>query len=211
MGNDIETVLVLSPHTDDGEFGCGGAIAKMVEQGKKVYYVAFSTADESIPKGFPKNILEIEVRKATKILGIPEENLIVYKYPVRKLEYIRQEILEELVRIKKNINPQLVLIPSPNDLHQDHQTVAIEAMRAFKQIGILGYELPWNNIVFRTECFVPLEERHIDKKVEAVKAYESQMHRYYVNEDFIRGLAITRGTQIGVKLAEAFEIIRWIL
>jgi LmbE family N-acetylglucosaminyl deacetylase len=35
MGNDIETVLVLSPHTDDGEFGCGGTIAKMVEQGKK--------------------------------------------------------------------------------------------------------------------------------------------------------------------------------
>ncbi len=60
MGNDIETVLVLSPHTDDGEFGCGGTIAKMVEQGKKVYYVAFSTADESAPKGFPKNILEIE-------------------------------------------------------------------------------------------------------------------------------------------------------
>lgn len=105
----------------------------------------------------------------------------------------------------------MVLIPSPNDLHQDHQTVAIEAMRAFKQIGILGYELPWNNIVFRTECFVPLEERHIDKKVEAVKAYESQMHRYYANEDFIRSLAIIRGTQICVKVAEAFEIIRWIL
>ena len=49
-------ILVLAPHTDDGELGCGAAIARFVEQGAEVHYVAFSTAKESVPKGMPSNI-----------------------------------------------------------------------------------------------------------------------------------------------------------
>ncbi len=146
----INRILILAPHTGDGELGCGGSIVKFIEEGKDVYYVAFSTAEDSVPPGFPKNVLELEVKKATRILGIKESNLIICKYRVRKLNYIRQEVLEELVKIKRDIAPDLVFIPSPNDLHQDHQTVAMEGMRAFKQISILGYELPWNNITFTT-------------------------------------------------------------
>jgi len=133
MYTNFKTILVLAPHTDDGELGCGGSIVRFLEEGKEVYYVAFSTAEDSVPEGFPRNILEIEVREATKILGIPSSNLIIYKFQVRKLNYVRQEILEELVKIKREINPDLVFIPSPNDLHQDHQTVAMEGMRAFKE------------------------------------------------------------------------------
>jgi len=211
MTNDFNRILVLAPHTDDGEFGCGGSIVKFIEEGRDVFYVAFSTAEDSVPEGYPKNILEIEVREATKILGINPNNLIIYKFQVRKLNYVRQEILEELVKIRREINPDLVFIPSPNDLHQDHYTVAMEGMRAFKQISILGYELPWNNITFHTQSFIRLEERHIIKKIEALKAYKSQQSRFYANEEFIRSLAITRGTQINVRYAEAFDVIRWVI
>ena len=211
MENSFNCILVLAPHTDDGEFGCGGSIAKFLEEGKDVFYVAFSTAEDSVPEGYPRNILEIEVREATKILGITPNNLIIYKFQVRKLNYVRQELLEELVKIRNEISPDLVFIPSPNDLHQDHYTVAMEGMRAFKQISILGYELPWNNITFHTQSFIKLEERHIIKKIEALKAYKSQQNRFYANEEFIRSLAITRGTQISVRYAEAFEVIRWVM
>jgi LmbE family N-acetylglucosaminyl deacetylase len=142
MLKNIERILILAPHTDDGEFGCGGSITKFIEEGKDVFYVAFSTAEDSVPEGYPKNILELEVREATKILGINPNNLIIYKFQVRKLNYVRQEILEELIKIRNEINPDLVCIPSPNDLHQDHYTVAMEGMRAFKQVSLLGYELP---------------------------------------------------------------------
>ena len=57
----MEKILILAPHTDDGELGCGGSIARFIEEGKDVYYVAFSTAEESVEHGLPKNILEIEV------------------------------------------------------------------------------------------------------------------------------------------------------
>jgi len=211
MTNNFNRILVLAPHTDDGEFGCGGSIAKFIEEGKDVFYVAFSTAEDSVPEIYPKNILETEVIGATKILGINPNNLIIYKFQVRKLNYVRQEILEELVKIRNEIKPDLVFIPSPNDLHQDHYTVAMEGMRAFKQISILAYELPWNNITFHTQSFIKLEEYHLIKKIEALKAYKSQQDRFYANEEFIRSLAITRGTQISVRYAEAFEVIRWVI
>lgn len=211
MKQGIERVLVLAPHTDDGEFGCGGSIAKFIEAGKEVLYVAFSTAEKSVPKGMPKNILEVEVKAATKRLGILPANLVIYKYEVRKLNYIRQEILEELVKMKKEINPNLVFIPSANDLHQDHQTVAVESTRAFKQTSILGYELPWNNITFHTQAFIKLAKTHLEKKIYALKSYESQSHKAYATEDFIRSWAKTRGTQIGTQYAETFEVIRWII
>ena len=211
MKQGIERVLVLAPHTDDGEFGCGGSIAKFIEEGKEVYYVAFSTAEKSVPEGWPKNILEVEVKEATKRMGIPSSHLLIYKYEVRKLNYTRQEILEELVKIKKDVKPDLVFLPSSNDLHQDHTTVATEGIRAFKQISILGYELPWNNITFHTQVFIKLKEAHVQKKIHALKAYNSQSHRDYAAEDFIWSWAKTRGTQIGTKYAETFEITRWVI
>jgi N-acetylglucosamine malate deacetylase 1 len=211
MSDDIKRILILAPHTDDGEFGCGGSITKFLEEGKEVYYVAFSTAEESVPAGFPENILEVEVREATSILGISPSNLIVYMFQVRKLNYVRQEILEELVKMKRDIRPDLVFMPSPNDLHQDHFTVAMEGMRAFKQISILGYEVPWNNITFHTQAFITLEKRHIEKKIAALKAYKSQAQRSYATGDFIMSLAKTRGVQIGADYAETFEVIRWVM
>ncbi len=211
MRHGPERILVLAPHTDDGEFGCGGSIAKFIAEGREVFYVAFSTAEKSVPEGLPKNILETEVKEATKRIGIPSSNLIIYKYEVRKLNYIRQEILEELVKIKKDIKPDLVFMPSGNDLHQDHTTVSVEGKRAFKQVSILGYELPWNNITFHTQVFVKLTKSHVQKKMHAIQAYSSQKHRDYASEDFIWSWARTRGVQIGCQYAETFEVSRWVI
>ena len=207
----IEKVLVLAPHTDDGEFGCGGSISRFIDHGKTVYYVAFSTAEESVPEPWPKDILKTEVKEATKRLGIPREHLIVYNFKVRELGYHRQEILEELVKIKKDVCPDLIFLPSSNDLHQDHSTVSTEGIRAFKNTTILGYEVPWNNIKFQAEAFIILSEGNINAKIEALDAYNSQKGRSYANEEFIRSLARTRGVQIGSRYAEAFEVIRWVI
>lgn len=206
----FNNVLVLAPHTDDGELGAGGTIAKLIESRINVYYAAFSTAEKSVPDGFPKDILKTEVKNATSKLGIESSNLLIYNYEVRKLNYVRQEILEQLINLRKEINPDLVLLPSLNDIHQDHSTVAQEGLRAFKQKTILGYELIWNNLTFSTSCFVKLNQRHIEKKCEALKEYKSQQHRDYISEEFVKSLAKTRGVQIGSEYAEAFEVIRLI-
>lgn len=202
---------MLSPHTDDAELGCGGSIAKFIENGSEVYYIALSSCEKSIPPEYPPDILKKEVRKATKVLGIPEENLLLYDFEVRDFPELRQKILDKLIEIREEIKPDIVFTPCSFDTHQDHQTVRQETLRAFKECTILGYEQPWNNITFNTSAFIPLEEGHIEKKISALKCYETQKHRKYLNPEFIRGLAQTRGTQINERYAEAFEVIRWVL
>jgi LmbE family N-acetylglucosaminyl deacetylase len=210
MLKNIKKVLVLAPHTDDGEFGCGGTIARLIKEGVEVHYVAFSACEQSVLSHFPTDILITEVKEATEILGIKSENLHLLKYDVRTFNYNRQAILDDIIMFRNKINPDLVFVPSLNDIHQDHSTIANEAIRAFKFCNILCYEMPWNNFNFATTSFIVLDEEHLDIKIEALKKYKSQEHRSYANEEFIRSLARVRGVQIGKKNAEVFEVIRLI-
>lgn len=211
MINNFKRIVVLAPHTDDGEIGCGGAIAKFIEEGREVYYVAFSTCEESVPEGFPKDILEKELKQATITLGIKPDNLVIYKYPVRYFFQNRQDILQDMLKLREKIHPDLVFMPSAHDIHQDHFVIAQESLRAFKNISLLGYEEPWNNFTFVAKAFVSLQEKHILKKIKALSCYKSQSHRSYMSEDFAKNLAQTRGVQVNMRYAEAFEIIRWII
>ena len=102
-------------------------------------------------------------------------------------------------------------MPSLHDIHQDHTIVAQECLRAFKNTTLLGYELIWNNLTFNTQCFVKLEERHINAKIEALQEYKSQGYRDYLSPNFIRSLCKARGVQVGSEYAEAFEVIRLFL
>ena len=204
-------ILILAPHTDDGEFGCGGTIAKLIEDGNTIYMAAFSACEQSVLKKYPADILVGELKRATAKLGIPEENLFLYDYQVRIFSERRQDILQTIIDLRTKINPDVIFMPSLDDIHQDHFTIAQEGLRAFKFCTILTYEMPWNNLAFETSSFVILEERHVQRKVEALKEYVSQSHRPYCNEEFIRSLARTRGVQVNKKYAETFNVIRWII
>ena len=207
----IETwkrVLVLAPHTDDGEFGCGGTIVRLIEGGVEVRYVAFSIATKSLPPGFPPDTLAREVREATTEIGIPPEGLTVHDFEVRTFPERRQDILELLIALWEEWPPDAVLQPSIGDIHQDHQVVAAEGLRAFKRTTVLGYEIPWNSLNFNYQAYVALEQHHVERKVAALARYASQQHRNYANPDYIWNLARTRGINIGRELAEVFEVYR---
>jgi N-acetylglucosamine malate deacetylase 1 len=203
-------ILVLAPHTDDAELGCGGTIAKLLEEGSEVFIAVFSTAEESVPEGAPADILEKEFYHAMEIMKIPKDNLFVYKYQVRKFSYYRQDILEDLIKLRNVIKPDLVFLPSGSDVHQDHQVIYSEGLRAFKNMSILGYELPWNHITFTSQAFMELNDNHIICKWNALQAYTSQieLNRPYFTKEFMEGLARVRGTQIKKDWAEAFEVLR---
>ncbi|MFY0644774.1 MAG: PIG-L family deacetylase [Bacteroidia bacterium] len=211
MISNKQTILILAPHTDDGEFGCGASIHKWITEGKTVYYATFSACKQSVLPQFPEDILITEVKAATAELGLPQENLILYDYAVRTFNYHRQAILDDLIKLREQIKPDLVLMPSPNDIHQDHKTIMEEGLRAFKFTSILCYEMPWNNLNFNTSCFSILDEEHVEVKLNALRKYESQAHRPYADETFIKGLARARGVQINSHYAEVFEVLRWII
>ena len=188
-------VLVLAPHTDDGELGCGGAIALLANTGSHVRYIAFSIANRSLPPGFPPNTLANEAKQATATLGISD--LVLHDFDVRTFPEHRQEILELLVKEAKEYKPDVVFQPSPSDMHQDHQTIAKEGLRAFKKTSVLGYLLPWNTTGFWDDCYIAFGESELEKKVEAIGKYASQEHRAYASPDYIRGLAKVHGVTVG--------------
>jgi LmbE family N-acetylglucosaminyl deacetylase len=202
--------LVLAPHTDD-EFGCAGTIARLVELERDVHYIAFSRCEESVPAGYPQDVLEHECRECLARLGVPPDRVEVLGFPVRHFPSHRQNILERLVLIQRSMKPDLVLVPSSFDIHQDHATIHTEAMRAFKHSSILGYELPQNLTAFENSAFVALSAEHVSAKVHSLSAYKSQRHRPYATEEFMRSLALVRGMQAGVGYAEAFELARLVI
>ena len=212
--NELERVLVLAPHTDDAELGCGGTVARFIQEGKAVHYAVFSIAAKSLPAGWPEDTLVKEQRAAARALGFSEADLgrvRIFDFEVRTFPSHRQEILELLVQARNELRPDLVLLPSLHDVHQDHTTVAQEGIRAFKKTRVLGYELPWNNLTFDHQAYVTLAPDHVEAKARALDCYASQKHRGYVDAEYVWSLARVRGPDVNTTYAEAFEVYRWIL
>jgi len=204
-------ILVIGAHTDDIEIMCGGSISKFIELNCDVYYSTFSFANKSLPEGFPEGTTKIEVLKATEVLGIPRLNLYLHDYEVRVFPAYRQEILEDLLKLRNEIKPDLVITHNTDDTHQDHKVISDESYRAFKQSSsIWGYESFKNNRVFSTDLYVKLNLSHIERKIKALSKYESQLIKYD-NREALQGLAKFRGTQINYEFAECFEAIRIII
>ncbi len=208
----FKNILVLAPHTDDGELGAGGFIKKLTNSGSVVSYVAFSSCEKSVPEGYPKDTFRKEVKDATKVLGIKNENLKILDYEVREFTYRRQDILEDLVKIRNSNDYDLILTPSVNDIHQDHSVISLESIRAFKtSASILSYDLPWNNTKFHSHCFIKLNQKEADNKYKALTMYKSLSNRAYMQKDAIYSLMRHKGMQSNTEFAESFEVVRWFI
>lgn len=204
-------VLVLCPHADDAELGCGGTLARFIKEGKEIFCVIFSAGEKNVPREFPGDILRTEIKKATKTLGINPRNLILFNYETRLFPTFRQSILDDLITLEKQLKPDLVILPSMYDIHQDHQVISQEGIRAFRNISIIGYEMFRNNMTFPARLFIALTKEHINLKMKAISHYQSQAFRVSLSPIFYEKLARIRGMQIGVEYAEAFEIIKWVI
>jgi LmbE family N-acetylglucosaminyl deacetylase len=206
----LNRVLILCAHTDD-EAGCAGAIIRLVNAGVEVRYVALSRCEESVPKHYPEDVLEKECRECTKLLGIKQNMVEVWNYPVRNFPDHRQDILERFISLNREYEPDMVLLPSSFDMHQDHSVVFKEGFRAFKYSSTLGFEQPQNLVSFSNNAFITLTEEQVNQKIHALSSYESQAFRVYSSPDFVRGLAKVRGVQCNAVYAEAFEVIRLVM
>ncbi|NLE96167.1 MAG: PIG-L family deacetylase [Dehalococcoidia bacterium] len=203
-------VLLLSPHTDDIEIGAGGLICRLQEEGCHTFkWLAFSRCCVSLGPDMPADTLECEFHECADFLGIDDRHVL--DYPVRAMPAYRQEILEALMQTRRDFNPDVVVAPCLEDVHQDHSTVAQEALRAFKcSASVLGYELPWNNVSFSSRVFVRLTEAQVRRKWLALAHYHSQQRlgRTYFCEGFVSSWARMRGAQCGAMFAEAFDVPR---
>ena len=209
----MEKVLAISPHTDDIELGCGGTIAKLLEKGVDVYHLMLTDARDTLVGHFPEDTNEIQCKNAQRALGLRDENVFLFQFTNKHFYGESRQIFEKLEELKDEIEPDLIIIPSLTETHQDHLTTAEQAITVFRRsTSILAFEQPWNNIGFTPNLFVTLSEEHVKKKMEALDCYETQFYfgRTYMSEELIYSWARTRGIQIDKEFAEAFEVIKLI-
>ena len=195
--------MILSPHSDDGLLGAGATISRFVEEGRDVTYAIFAPNGQGFEDG--------EIENALVELGLGNEKIIKQDFPVRHFTEHRQAILEWMLQLRKELQPELVLCHSTADTHQDHNVVRQEAFRAFKHHSIWGYDLPWNTRNFSSDIFVPLRERNVEKKLKAIAQFVSQKERPYYNLEIRKAHLIANGEKITKRYCEVFEGISQVL
>jgi LmbE family N-acetylglucosaminyl deacetylase len=196
-------VMAISPHTDDIELGCGATIAKLINEGEDVFVWTFSTGAPATGSN------RAEFEEAMRRLGVKKHYL--ENFETRKFLNYRQEILDRMIMRGRIFNPDLVIVPSRANIHQDHVVIAEEAERAFREKSLMGYEMPWGDVrAFTNLCYIRVDAQHINIKIHALDAYKTQAARRYMKPEIIASLAMLRGMQVGADYAEALEVMRWI-
>jgi N-acetylglucosamine malate deacetylase 1 len=203
-------VLVLAPHTDDAELGCGGTIARLVKEfSATVQILNFSAAEESVPEGMDPSVNRTDCKAAALELGVVDARCL--DFPVREFPQYRQRVLQTIYDTNKDFKPDLVLCPASMDHHQDHGVVHQEACRAFGAKTILGYEIPWNTRSFRADLSISLPPEFAAAKVRSLALYRSQAGRRYMGRETVEATLRHRGVQSGFEFAEAFEVVRMVV
>ena len=188
--------LFIGAHVDDIELCCGGYIAKLIEQGHDVHCLALISNIDG-------HELKNEYLNSMRILGVKNIHIGI-NYQVRNLNMVRQRLLDELVKLESF---DYYIPHSVNDIHQDHETVGRESLRAFKKNNLLTYAAEWNQLQSEANYFIELTEEQMAIKIAALECYESQKHRHYFTRQHIYSRAILNGAKIGAKYAEAFRIV----
>lgn len=194
-------VLVVGAHPDDVEFGCGGALARHFSRGDEVVILTLSRG----ANGGDASIRTGEAQRAAALLGA---RLEVGDLPDARISEGLETIglIEEAVRV---LAPTHVYTHSRHDAHQDHRNAHLASIVGARDVANLYcYQAPSSTIEFRPNLFIDIA-RHIDTKVDAVAAYESQVARSAsLRADHIVATARYWGRYTGYSLAEPMEVIR---
>jgi LmbE family N-acetylglucosaminyl deacetylase len=196
-------VLFLGAHPDDIELGCGALLHHIVKQTD----VLCVTLSDNQKNPDLENV-KAEHYQAMAVLGVPEDHIIFGPFITRVFPDARQEILEYFLSLRKDFQPDLIFVHSKQDVHQDHLTMTEEALRAFRGITVLGFDVVRSSYGFFPHFLVEVTEEDVNKKIEALSKYETYRDRYYFNSELTRSIMVRHGALAECPFAEGFDILR---
>jgi LmbE family N-acetylglucosaminyl deacetylase len=198
------SVLAIGAHPDDIEAGCAGTLALQKSNGAKVYVLVLSRGEAS---GDPQT-KEVACKKSAELLGV--DDLFFGGFKDTKINDGIETILV-IEKIIDKVNPDFVYTLSFKDTHQDHRNTAYATLSAARRCKkILMYETPTTLKEFFPQVFVDIEKTfEVKKKTMRLFSHKSEKFRFAAKA--IEGLAFFRGFQAGVRVAEAFEVGRFVL
>ncbi|MBK8821939.1 MAG: PIG-L family deacetylase [Anaerolineales bacterium] len=188
---------------DDIELGCGALLHHIVKE-TDVLCVTLSDNQKNPDLKQVRN----EHIRSMKILGVPEEKVVFGTFQTRVFPDSRQEILEYFLKLRKEFQPDLIFTHSKQDVHQDHNTMTDEALRAFRGITVLGFDVVRSSYGFFPNFLAQVTEEDVNKKIEALAEYETYRDRYYFNNELTRSIMVRHGALAQCPFAEGFDILR---
>ena len=196
-------ILFLGAHPDDIELGCGALLHQIAH---KTEILCVTLSDNQ--KNPDLQNVKGEHLRSMKILGIPEEKVTFGPFQTRVFPDSRQDILEYFLKLRKEFNPDLIFTHSKQDVHQDHNTMTDEALRAFRGITVLGFDVVRSSYGFFPHFLVEVTEEDVTKKIEALAQYQTYQDRYYFNSELTRSIMVRHGALAERPFAEGFDILR---
>lgn len=219
-------ILVIAAHPDDEVLGCGGAIARHREEGDTVRVLILGEGIAS-RTDISKEEVAIQQKKlladavsANAILGVPAPQL--RSFPDNSFDSVLLlSIVQEIETVMKDTTPDLIYTHHAGDVNIDHRIVsqavevAVRPMEGGCVLEVRAFEVPssteWNFVrePFRPNVFVQLTEVQLNKKIDAMRAYKSEIRAFPHprSPEYLEALARVRGGQSGSRAAEAFSLV----
>lgn len=198
-----QRVLFLGAHPDDIELGCGALIHHIAPMSD----VLCVTLSDNQKNPLLKNVVE-EHYKAMAALGVQKDKVLLGQFTTRIFQDARQDILEYFLKLRNDFKPNIIFVHSKQDVHQDHNTMTDESLRAFRGITLLGFDVVRSSYGFFPHFLVEVSEDDVNSKIEALSQYETYRDKYYFNNELTRSIMVRHGALAEVPFAEGFDILR---
>lgn len=218
-----KTVLVVAAHPDDEALGCGGTIARHIDQGDTVFTIFVADGVTSRANANQNDLMrrETSAELAREVLGVSKNFYL--GLPDNRLDSLPLiEVIKPIEKIIQDIQPNIVYTHHIGDLNVDHCITHKAVLTACRPMAknsvqaILSFEImsstDWafsNSELFIPNYFVDISS-HLEKKMDALGAYSMEMRSapHSRSLEHIKHLACHRGHCVGMSAAEAFQVIR---
>tara|TARA_Y100000590_G_scaffold84200_1_gene94080 strand:- start:40857 stop:41540 length:684 start_codon:yes stop_codon:yes gene_type:complete len=227
----MKKILVIAAHPDDELLGCGGTLLHYRKLGFKIQVVFLSDGESSREQNVKNMNKLIKKRQKDAQQACKKCNFLKPKFgnfPDNKLDTVPFiNIVRFIEKEIKKIKPEIIFTHFENDLNIDHQLSYKAVVTATRPLSktfvkkIYSFEIPsstdFNLTSNKKKLFNPNHyvniEKFIQKKLVALKIYKSELRPWPHSRSLkaISNLAKYRGSQIGIKYAEAFISVREVI
>ena len=197
MNLEFERPVFLGAHPDDNCIGCGGLLSRLKEEERDFFCYTFTCLNEKRETEW-YDAMDYLHPTARDIYTMKGDTLPDYRYHIR-------DILE---KIKIDVAPDIIFTHSLNNIHQSHIALAEEVERIMRYTTILGHADAKSGTRFVPNLFIELSEEEVEEKIKLVSFFKSESFKYSIRPDVLKAIARVNGAKIGVKYAEAFDIVR---
>lgn len=214
-------IVVLTPHPDDETLGCGGTLLKHINQGDKVYWIIVTTMGNNFTQ-------DNKIKRAQEIKNVATtykfEKTFELGFEAATLDQISDgKLIEKISEVFQEIQPNIIYVPYPSDIHSDHKSVfdatmactkwfrypSVEKVLIYETLSETDFTINPDANGFRPNVFVNIES-YLEEKIEIMKVYKSEISDFPFprSERAIRSLAYVRGAACGFEAAEAFMLLK---